>query len=383
MKTYKILFILCIIWFIVLCLLHYFSSRPLWIDENFVLENIKNLNSKQILGPLGNCQYFPRIYLLLIKLFSQKFNYQVLSLRFFPLIAMISAFLVWLKIYKKELLSRWQYLLILFSFASVYYMSYYAAEFKHYSMDLLTVGLFCLYFYHQKELINNNKPLNSGFVIVTLLLPLTILFSYSSFFVFWTVIYNFLFIKRKNLKFIATLAGYIITCSLVMAFVYWIDLRHTFGAKVTFSYWHDYFLCTDSAYCFFKSFGEGLRKMVVWWFGDSTLLKRVGSILIPFFFFSLISHGFKSIKKYGFKFFGLDTLGLILFLELFILGILNKYPFTGARTSLFFAPFVFYFIVKSFEVFNRKLYITANILYFLFIIVCGLSSFLTYIKLYD
>ncbi|MDD5013962.1 MAG: hypothetical protein PHW73_02525, partial [Atribacterota bacterium] len=239
MKVYKILFIFCIAWFIVLCFLHYFSARPLWLDENFVLENIKNLNTKQILGPLGNYQYFPRVYLLLIKSFSQQFNYSVLSLRLFPLIAMISAFFVWLKIYKKELLDRWQYLLVLFSFASAYYMSYYAAEFKHYSMDVLTVGLFCLYFSQQKQLINKDEPLRTRFVIATLLLPLTILFSYSSFFVFWIAIYNFLLIKRRDSKFIAVFAGYVIACILVAGFVFQIDLRHTFGAKVTFSYWHD------------------------------------------------------------------------------------------------------------------------------------------------
>ena len=45
--------------FSALCLLHYFSQRPLWLDEGFVLNNLQGLSFLEIFGPLRNAQGFP------------------------------------------------------------------------------------------------------------------------------------------------------------------------------------------------------------------------------------------------------------------------------------------------------------------------------------
>ncbi len=383
MKIYKFLVVACISWFIFLCLLHYFSQRPLWLDENFILENIKSLNLGETLGPLKNCQAFPRIYLIVIKYLSQKFNYNTLSLRFFALISMLSAFFIWAKIYKRELPYKWHSLLALFSFASSYYLSYYASELKHYSMDVLVIGIFCLYLAYQKQYLD--KRLSKFFIITTLLLPFTIFFSYSSFFIFWIVIYNFLFIVKKNPKVFTLLIIYAFMCLLFIIFVFSFDLKYTLSDQALFSYWKDYFLCTNSFYCFIKSFTEGLRRLSVWWFGNSAFFRRVASFLIPFFIFSLFGYGIKSIRKNKFRLWDIDALALIIFLELFILGIVKKYPFTGERITLFFAPFVFFMIVKgiSFLKKNKPLYLSFNAFYLAFLIVCSLNAFLTYLKLYN
>ncbi|MBL7196763.1 MAG: hypothetical protein ISS47_01540 [Candidatus Omnitrophica bacterium] len=373
----------CIVWFIFLCLAHYFSLRPLWLDENFIFENIKNLQFGQLLGPLKDSQAFPRAYLICIKCFSQIFNYRVLSLRFFPLIIMLSAFFVWSKIYARTFANKWHSLLAIFSFASSYYLSYYASELKQYSMDVLVVGFFCLYLIYQRQQVDK-KP-SRFFIITTFLLSLTLLFSYSSFFVFWIVIYNFLFIVKKNPKFLALLITYTFTCFLFIIFVFSFDIKHTLSTNTLFLYWNDYFLCSDSLYCFIKAFGEGLRRLSVWWFGNSRFFRRAASFFIPFFVFSLFGYGIRSLRNNKFKLWDIDALGLIVFLELFILGIIKKYPFTGERITLFFAPFVFYFIVKgiSFLKTNRPLYIGINIFYIVFLIVCSLNSLLTYLRLYN
>lgn len=373
----------CAVWFIFLCLVHYLSLRPLWLDENLILESIKNIKTIQIFGPLDNCQYFPRVYLMLIKELSQRFNYHVLSLRFLPLVVMISGFLIWLRIYRNEFSDKWISLLAIFSFVSSYYLSYYASEFKHYSMDVFTIAIFYLYLIYQKEYIY--KAPTRKFIIATVLLPLAMLFSYSSFFVFWIAIYNFLFMIRRNPKLLSPLIIYVSLAFLIIFSIYHFDIKYTLSAKVPFSFWNDYFLCTKSPYCFLKSFGEGLRKLVVWWFGNSILFRRAASPLIPFFAVSLFVYGLKSLRENKLKLWGLDSLGLVIFSELFILGVLRKYPFTGARTSLFFAPFVFYFIVKGIHSFRkyRPLFIGFVIFYTSFLFLCSLNSFLTYWKLYD
>ena len=103
------------------------------------------------------------------------------------------------------------------------------------------------------------------------------------------------------------------------------------------------------------------------------------------FVFSLFGYGIKSLKTNGFKLQGLDSLTLIIFFELFILGILKKYPFSGGRITLFFAPLVFYLIIKgiSFLKVNKFLLFVFAISYFIFLAVCSLNSFLVYFKLYS
>ena len=382
MKKYNFLLISCTVWFIFLCFLHYFSARPLWLDENFIFGSIKNFTPAQILGPLKSSQAFPRIYLIIIKIFSQGFGYSVFSLRFFPLVSMLCAFFIWAKIYKEALLNKWHFLLVLFSFAGSYSLSYYAAELKPYSLDVLVVGIFCLYLSHQERLVN--KGPSKLFIVGTLMLPVTLFLSYGSFFVFWIVSYNFLLLAKKNHKVLPLLIGYTAISLLFVSLVYFYDLRHGLGTRALFDYWNDYFLCVDSFYCFIKSFGEGLRKLSVWWFGNSAFFRRVASPFIPVFVLSMVIYGVKAVKKCKFKLLSIDAIGLIIFLELIIFGLLKKYPFTGERVTLFFAPFVFYFIVKGIASFrsNKLLYTGFNIFYIVFFFVCGINSFLAHVKFY-
>ena len=382
MRKYRALLIFCILWFIFLCILHYLSARPLWLDENFIFGNIKTLKTTQLLGPLENSQAFPRIYLIIIKIFSQRFDYSVFSLRLFPLISMICAFFIWAKIYKEIFSNKWHSLLVLFSFAGSYSLSYYAAELKPYSLDLLVVGIFCLYLIHQERLVDR-APWKL-FTIVTLLLPITLFLSYGSFFVFWIVIYNFLLLVKKNRKVLPLLIGYTAISASFIIFVYFHDLRHGFATPALFNYWNDYFLCSDSFYCFIKSFGEGLRRLSVWWFGNTALFRRVASPFIPLFVLSMFIYGARAIKKCKFKLLTIDAIGLIIFLELIILGLLKKYPFTGERITLFFVPFVFYFIVKGINSFrsNKPLYLGLNIFYIVFFLACSVNSLLTHLKSY-
>jgi hypothetical protein len=295
---------------------------------------------------------------------------------------MLLAFFVWARIYSKEFSHKWHFLLALFSFASSYRLVYYAAELKQFSLDVLVMGIFCLYLVYQKKTME--KRLTGDFVILTLFLPLTIALSYAGLFIFWIVIYNFLFSTKKDSRILFLSISYFFICSLVIALVYYFDLRYTLSMNAMSSYWNDYFLCTDSPYCFIKSFGEGLRRLATWWFGNSKSFMRLGSFFIPFFVLSLFGFGLSSLKKDKFRLWGLDAVGLVIFLELFILGIIKKYPFTGERITLFFAPFVFYFIIKGTGFFKARkpLYVGLSIFYVSFILLCGLNTFSIFLKLY-
>lgn len=179
-------------------------------------------------------------------------------------------------------------------------------------------------------------------------------------------------------------AIYALSCIISVVHIYYFDFRHTFSTNSLFSYWNDYFVATDSLLSFLKSFGEGIRKLTAWWFGKGKFFMRLGSILIPLFLAPMIVRGVKSLRQNKFMIYGLDSLGLVIFLELFVLGALKKYPFTGGRITLFFAPFVFYFIIKGISYFkmNKFIYFCANIYYTAFLATCSINSALFYISLY-
>lgn len=250
-------------------------------------------------------------------------------------------------------------------------------------MDILITGVFCLYLFYQKQITDEKIP--KIFIMITLLLPFALFFSYSSFFIFWIVIYNFLFFIKKNYKIWALLLTYTFMSFSFIFLIFSFDLKYMLSTPALFSYWKDYFLCIDSFYCFIKSFGEGLRRLSVWWFGNSAFFRRTASFLIPFFVFSLFGYGVKSFIKNRFKLWDIGALSLIIFLELFALGIIKKYPFTGERITLFYAPFVFYLITRGIGSFkkHRPFYLGFNIFYIVFLLMCSLNSFLTYLKLYD
>ena len=74
---------------------------------------------------------------------------------------------------------------------------------------------------------------------------------------------------------------------------------------------------------------------------------RLAVVFIPFALYSLVSGAVQSIKKQKGLIDSLDAIGLFLISELFVLGILHKYPFTGERITLFVAPFIFFSTVKG------------------------------------
>jgi hypothetical protein len=294
---------------------------------------------------------------------------------------MLAAFFVWLRVFRHILPGKWQVLLAIFSFASSYRIIYYAAELKPYSMDVLVAGVFCWYLIRQQQL--DTGAASKLFIAGTLLLPFTLALSYSSFFFFWMVIYNFIFIVNKNRQAAILLAAYSFLCLLTVIAIYYLYLRHELAGDP--SGWNNYFLGTESFYSFIKPFGEGVRKLATFWFGNSKFFIRAASFLIPIFLLSLFGYGIRSLKRNKFRILEADSISLVIFLELVVMGILRKYPFTGARVTLFFSPLIFFLIIKGISSLKRikPLYISLNTCYIAFLAMCSLNSLFAYLKLYN
>jgi len=258
---------------------------------------------------------------------------------------MLGAFWAWIKLYHLSLKDKGLVLLAIMSFVCSIRMSYYAAELKPYSMDVFVVALFGLFLNYQKGF--QDRSPTTRLYVLSGLLPFLIFFSYAGVFVFWIISYNFLRLVGKNKKLLGITSLSLSLTLACFAGLYFSDLRHSLPEQAPYDYWKNYFVGTESFIAFITPFGEGLRKMITWWFGNSRIYVRAATPLILFFMYALFRHGFFAWKREGFKIFNVGSLFAVMFLELLFLSMAHKYPFIGERVTLFLAPFVFYMIVKG------------------------------------
>ena len=273
--------------FVSLCLLHFFSQRPLWNDEQAVFENIRDFSYGELFSVLKSDQVFPRVHLAVIKFISGLFNGHVLSLRFPSLVFMMAAFGVWIKLYRQDF-SKGLFLLSVMAFALSFRMSYYAAELKPYAMDVLAVGLFLLYFQHQGRLMAA-RPMWADYLLA-LVMPAFIFFSYASIFVFWIASFNFFLLSLGNRKFWGLFVLSFLSAVLCFGVDYRIDLAHSVTHPGIQGYWQDYFIQTSSLKGFFEPIGEGFQEIATWWHGNGRMLSgwRPPLFLVFFILWSVL-----------------------------------------------------------------------------------------------
>ena len=367
--------------FIFLNLLHYFSLRPLWLDEQYVFASVHDYNYLQIFGPLKTQQAFPRVYLVIVKFLSQAFDYHLLALRFFSLVSMLAAFFVWIRLYQRHIKEDWVEFFSILAFVCSFRLSYYAAELKPYSMDVLVAGLFCGFFYYQEKFKDKSPSLQ--LYCLSGLLPFLIFFSYAGLFIFWIAIVNFLILTIQNRRLTPVLIVNIVSSLLCYWILYHVDLRHFIYFGGYYSYWKNYFLSVESLKGFFTPFGEGFVEMSTWWYGDTRWLKKMAMGFVPILLYALIRYGGK-VRKGEWGIFTMERLAIVLFLELIVLSVLKKYPFTGDRITLFMAPLVFCLIAQGIYGLKRIkiLYWTYSLYYPIFLFLCFISAFVHYLNLY-
>jgi len=332
-------------WYIFLCSLHLVGQRPLWNDEIAVFRSVEQFTPKQMFNnKLMAAQVFPRAYLFLIQQFSQIFDFSLWSLRFPSFICMIAAFLIWIKIAHLAIKDQWQRLAFVGSWLASGLLLYYSAELKQYSMDVLAVSVFILFLYHQKDLQYKN---DKRYVWMLIALPLFGFFSYPAFLLMMIPLYNLIrssFPCKICRKYLCV---YVLSLVTVMCISYNFDMRLRALSEVTQGF-GDYFISFASVGQFFQTLGEGTNNLFSRWFVERPkFFKSLTRIFTGFALIYMFTSYFKNRKREGGYIRSLETIGLCLFLEMFIIGCFKKYPFTVPRTSLFYAPVVLYMTAKG------------------------------------
>ena len=149
-------------------------------------------------------------------------------------------------------------------------------------------------------------------------------------------------------------------------------------------YWKDYFIDTSSLYAFFRSFTEGLRNITVRWFIEKKLFMGIATIFMPFCWVAIVKYCRQSLLKNRGAILDIDALAAILVAEVFVMGVLHMYPFTGCRATLFIAPFIFYMIVKGIYLVRKFKFVFYPLItvYVLFLCASASRLFSEYLKLY-
>ena len=132
-----------------------------------------------------------------------------------------------------------------------------------------------------------------------------------------------------------------------MILSYYFDMRLRPIAEVSDGF-SDYFMSFATFGEFFRSLGEGVNNLFSRWFVEHPkYFKSITRIFTGFALIYLVYGFLKGRKKEGGYARALETIAFVLFVEMFLIGCLKKYPFTIPRTSLFYAPIVLYMTARG------------------------------------
>jgi hypothetical protein len=307
----------------------------------------------------------------------------VLALRFLPLVFMIAGFFIWRKLYRDYAENGAFLIFLLLAFAASHFTTYYSAEFKQYSCDLFSVGIFVMFIYYQARCALEPGSLRR-LKLFSVLAPVLVFFSYMSALLMWVAAYNYLFLARKDRRFIMPLASYTFIASVCCIMVFLFDIRFSMANPAMHDYWKDYFVSLNSLPEFFKSLTEGLRNITARWYLEKKWAIRFATVFLPFCWVAIVKYSLSSLKKDKGAVFSLDSLCAVLLIQLFVLGALQLYPFTGCRATLFIAPFIFYMTVKGIFMLKRFkiIFYPLSCTYAIFLCAISYNLFREYLKLY-
>jgi hypothetical protein len=342
-----------VILYLFICVLHLAMRRMPWLDEIFLINNLKELSPSAIFGPLKYSQAFPRLYLYIIQHLSRAFHYDVLSLRILPFVFMLTGFSLWLSVFRRQEARGDGYLLFILCWCGSFFMTYYAAEFKQYSADVFAAGVFAYFILRQKESALP-APFRLGLSLQYLFLPALLLFSYASYFLVLIPLYNLFLLSLRQRRQFIYFAVYLFSLAMVSAISYNCDLKYSFATPALRGYWQDYFISTASPGSFMETFWEGLRNIFVRWFEQEPPFTSLMTIFMPFALYYLVSDSIRQLKASRGLCVSLGAMAMFLLAGLFAAGIFGIFPFTGTRVTLFIAPLVFYLLVKGVEMLKRR-----------------------------
>jgi hypothetical protein len=282
--------------------------------------------------------------------------------RWFSLMAMISAFLVWLIIAFRVLGCFGDLILFIGCWGASLPLVYHAAELKPYSMDVLISGLIVLFLLSQDQIQKNPKV----YRISLLSLPLLGLWSYPAIFLLLLPLYNLIWESLNKRRWLPEFYFFLGSYLLMLVLVYLFDFRVSVSHMMV-SVWHDYFIALDSFKDFFNTFGKGMNNLVSRRFAESPRWVMVPSrffLGLGVLYMLAVFRGW--FKKDRFFFHSIISISVAMFFLQLVLAMLRIYPFAVPRLSLFFTPLMFLMTIKAMGDIDRQHKVLGGIIRIIF-----------------
>lgn len=221
--------------------------QPFWLDEWFVIHNLKFKTSAQLWGTLDFMQQFPRVYLQVVKGISSSFNYSYTSLRIISFIvhtsAIICLYFLGRRLLGKNVLLLMVWVLLYCSFKTS--VEYYV-QVKQYTMEMFTgvVALWQVWCLHQ--ILTGNKLKVITWILLCLSVAGITFFSYT-YPILAIALWAVVLLRAFTMKTVAANVKWQIIVLFIInllsiALFYWVDVRHVLADQGMQNYWEEYIM---------------------------------------------------------------------------------------------------------------------------------------------
>ena len=235
------------------------NIKGFWLDEWFILYNIKFRNYSGLFDNLYYIQQFPRVYLSLLKLLIEIFNYNYFAIRVIPFsIQVINIGLVYFLISKIVFPgNKVKALLIVLFFLSFHTTLFYFSQLKQYTMDIFFALMSAWYFYYLSQYYQKISARSFGYIAMLFFIFIGSFFSYTFPIVITPVMLG-LFITslrelyNKKLTIKPVLPVVIFIFSLVLN--YYTDLQFVLSDKGQYHNFDIFIMNYNGIYLIIKSF---------------------------------------------------------------------------------------------------------------------------------
>jgi hypothetical protein len=356
-----------------------FNIKAFWLDEWFILHNLKTKSYLELIGQLDYIQQFPRIYLIIIKYLGQTTDYNYYVIRLIPTTAQIFnilfiVFSISRILFKESLLKRNLFILFFLSFQTTIF---YFTQLKQYTIEM-TVALFGIWFFDFLCNDRTRKTLfSNGYIAFLSYLIIAPFFSYTYIFVIAPIllILFFTLINKNNnleakIKSLIPLIFFFISIGLN----YFTDLRFVLSSKQQYAAFSENVFGWHSLYSILRGF-INLYKLPGYLFIYTP--SEFNPMIVTIFFvvkFTIIAltifgayHIFKALLKEHLN--QKDNLVLFLslkndmsirlylclsFIIMIILYLFGKLPIGHARLNYFSILFLIVFLLEGSEILSQK-----------------------------
>ncbi len=252
--------------------------KPFWVDEWFIITSLKTKSLSEIFGQLAFMQQFPRVYLSILKVITQYFNYSYISLRlpsYLVSIATISlAWNVMKKLFSEQMFTRYLFMLVLIS---SFTFTEYFVEIKQYVMDIFLCVLAVWQLIEQDGLSTGNPPTMPKYVLLCFSFLAAPYFSYT-YPIAIAPVYFIVFLqslsilnnndkgKSSKIKSLTFQWVPLVLCSISIFIFYLLDAGRLVTDKIMYDRW-DFLMINNenkllsflsSVYTFFAQLGAGV-----------------------------------------------------------------------------------------------------------------------------